>query len=76
MTENEYIRLIRHFTGRADSSMGLRNLIIIMMPGTLGLRTRTLTAQKCFGYRSDVRRLAGERKGPSTPQHGIALQSL
>ncbi|RTZ99598.1 MAG: hypothetical protein DSY90_00975 [Deltaproteobacteria bacterium] len=68
--------MIRHFTGRADSPMGLGNLIIIMMPGTLGLRTSTLTAQKCFGYPSDVRHLVGERKGPPTPQHGFALQSL
>jgi len=46
LTQNEYKRLIRHFTNRADSSMGLRNLIItprriydIMLLGTLGLRT-------------------------------------
>jgi len=76
LTENEYIRLIRHFTERADSPVGLRNLIIIMMPGTLGLRTRTLTAQQYFGYPSDVRRLAGERKGTPTPQHGFASQPL
>jgi integrase/recombinase XerC len=44
LTEGEYKRLIRHFTGRADSPIGLRNLIIIMLLGTLGLRTRTLTA--------------------------------
>jgi len=56
--------------------MGLGNLIVIMMPGTLGLQTRTLTAPQYFGYRSDVRRLAGERKGTPTPQHGIASQSL
>jgi len=73
LIETEYIRLIRHFTGRADSPMGLGNLIIIMMPGTLGFQTRTPTAQQYYGYRSDVRRLAGEREGPPTPQHGIAL---
>jgi len=28
---NEYNRLIYHFSERADSSMGLRNLIIIML---------------------------------------------
>ena len=44
LTEDEYKRLIRHFTERADSPMGLRNLIIIMLLGTLGLRTSTLTA--------------------------------
>jgi integrase/recombinase XerC len=39
-----YIRLLSHFTDRADSPMGLRNLVIIMLLGTLGLRTATLTA--------------------------------
>ncbi|RTZ95154.1 MAG: hypothetical protein DSY90_14065 [Deltaproteobacteria bacterium] len=76
LTENEYIRLIRHFTGRADSPIGLGNLIIMMMPGTLSRRTRTLTAPQYFGYPSDMRHLVGERKGPPTPQHGFALQSL
>jgi len=49
LTENEYKRLIRHFTEKADSSMDLRNLIIIIMLGTLGLRTRTLTALNIEG---------------------------
>jgi len=44
LTIDEYNRLIRHFTGRIDSSMGLRDLIIIMLIGTLGLRTGTLNA--------------------------------
>lgn len=44
LTHAEYRRLIRHFADRADSPMGLRNLIIIMLLGTLGLRTGTLTA--------------------------------
>jgi len=44
LTQAEYQRLIRHFTDRADSPMGLRNLIIIMVLGTLGLRTGTLIA--------------------------------
>ncbi len=43
LTPDEYNRLICHFSNRADSSMGLRNLIIIMLLGTLGLRTMTLT---------------------------------
>ena len=34
--------LIRHFSEQVDSSMGLRNLFIIMLLGTLGLRTSTL----------------------------------
>jgi len=51
LTESEYKRLIRHFTERADSPMGLRNLIItprhihgIILLNTLDLRTSTLTA--------------------------------
>jgi len=44
LTQEEYKLLIRHFTTRADSSIGLRNLVIIMLLGTLGLRTRTLIA--------------------------------
>jgi len=45
LTIEEYTRLLGHFTNRAaDSLMGLRNLVIIMLLGTLGLRTSTLTA--------------------------------
>jgi integrase/recombinase XerC len=42
LTPDEYNRLICHFSQQSDSSIGLRNLIIIMLLGTLGLRTRTL----------------------------------
>jgi len=31
LTQEEYKLLIRHFTTRTDSSMGLRNLVIIML---------------------------------------------
>lgn len=45
LTIEEYTRLLGHFTDHAaDSLMGLRNLVIIMLLGTLGLRTSTLTA--------------------------------
>ncbi len=44
LTQQEYKLLIRHFTDRADTLMGLRNLVIIMLLGTLGLRTSTLIA--------------------------------
>jgi len=44
LTEAEYKRLLVHFTDRADSPMGLRDLMIILLLGTLGLRTTTLTA--------------------------------
>lgn len=44
LTKEEYTLLIRHFTDRTSSPFGLRNLIIIMLLGTLGLRTSTLIA--------------------------------
>jgi integrase/recombinase XerC len=44
LTKEEYMLLIRHFTDQASSPMGMRNLIIIMLLGTLGLRTSTLTS--------------------------------
>jgi len=42
LTTHEFKVLIRHFSEQADFSMGLRNLVIIMLLGTLGLRTSTL----------------------------------
>jgi site-specific recombinase XerD len=42
LTNDELNRLIQYFSDKADSIIGLRNLIIIMLLGTLGLRTRTL----------------------------------
>jgi integrase/recombinase XerC len=35
LTKDEYTRLLRHFTDRTSSPFGLRNLIIIMLLGTL-----------------------------------------
>jgi integrase/recombinase XerC len=42
LTQDEFKLLIHLFTARADSKMGLRNLIIIVLLGTIGLRTSTL----------------------------------
>lgn len=42
LTQQEYNRLIRYFSTRANDPWGLRNLIIVMLLGTLGLRTTTL----------------------------------
>lgn len=42
LTQREYNRLIQYFSTRADDLWGLRNLIIVMLLGTLGLRTNTL----------------------------------
>lgn len=44
LTINEYNRLIRHFSNEAQDLLGLRNLVIILILGTLGLRTSTLIA--------------------------------
>ena len=44
LTQEEYKRLIRHFTDQLYTPMGLRNLVIIMLLGTLGLRTSSLIA--------------------------------
>ncbi|MBU0698892.1 MAG: tyrosine-type recombinase/integrase [Proteobacteria bacterium] len=42
LTQGEYNRLIRYFSTRVNDLWGLRNLIIVMLLGTLGLRTTTL----------------------------------
>lgn len=44
LTQDEYNRLIHHFSRKAQDIRGLRNLIIIMLLGMLGLRTSTLIA--------------------------------
>jgi len=43
LTQDEYNRLICHFSSRATTDLrGHRNLVIILLLGTLGLRTSTL----------------------------------
>ena len=42
LTQQEYNRLIRYFSTRANDRWGLRNLVIVMLLGILGLRTSTL----------------------------------
>jgi len=44
LTQAEHTLLLGHFTDRVNAPFGLRNLIITMLLGTLGLRTATLTA--------------------------------
>jgi len=44
LTINEYNRLIRYFSNEAQDLLGLRNFVIILMLGTIGLRTSTLIA--------------------------------
>jgi site-specific recombinase XerD len=43
LTQDEYKQLLHYFCKKATDLTGLRNLVIIMLLGTLGLRTRTLT---------------------------------
>ena len=42
LTIEEYNRLLKYFTDRATDYQGLRNLVIIMMLGLLGLRLRSV----------------------------------
>jgi len=42
LTTREFKLLIRHFSKQADTPFGLRNLVVILLLGTLGLRTQTL----------------------------------
>jgi integrase/recombinase XerC len=44
LTIDEYNRLIRYFSNEAEDLLGLRNFVIVLMLGTLGLRTSTLIA--------------------------------
>ena len=50
LTQQEYNRLIRYFSIRANDLWGLRNLIIVMLLGTLGLRTTTLRMIEVTGF--------------------------
>ena len=52
LTINEYNRLIRYFSNEAQDLLALRNFVIILMLGTLGLRTSTLIAIKSYGVKS------------------------
>ena len=42
LTAAEYERILEHCTSVADSELGLRNLIIVLLLGTLGLRTNAV----------------------------------
>ena len=44
LTTDEYNQLIKYFCHKSKDLLGLRNLVIIMLLGTLGLRTSTLIA--------------------------------
>ncbi len=44
LTIDEYNRLINYFCRKPEDLLGLRNLVTIMLLGTLGLRTSTLIA--------------------------------
>ncbi len=43
LTQDEYKQLLHHFCRKTTDLAGLRNLVIIMLLGTLGLRTSSLT---------------------------------
>ena len=44
LTEDEFKRILKHFTQKAIDFRGLRNLIMIMILGFLGLRTAAIVA--------------------------------
>ena len=44
LTIQEYNRIIEYFSSQVDTPFGLRNLIMILMLGLLGLRTGTIVA--------------------------------
>ena len=44
LTEDEFNRILNHFTQQATDTHGLRNLIMIMIMGFLGLRTAAIVA--------------------------------
>jgi len=44
LTDEEYNRIIRHFVNNANSRTGLRNLVLVLILGMLGLRTSSLIA--------------------------------
>jgi len=44
LTIKEYNRILHHFTDRVTTPFGLRNLIIILLLGLIGIRTGAITA--------------------------------
>ena len=44
LTVSEFNRLLEHFSTATDSTTGLRNLILILILGLLGLRTKSIIA--------------------------------
>jgi integrase/recombinase XerC len=44
LTAEEYNRIIEYFAADVDTAVGLRNLVIVLMLGMLGLRTSSLIA--------------------------------
>ena len=44
LTEDEFNRILNHFTQQATDLYGLRNLVMIMLMGFLGLRTAAIVA--------------------------------
>jgi len=73
LTIDEYNRLIRHFSHQTLDLLGLRNLIIIMLLGMLGLRTSTLIA---INIEDVDLTCVDQGKGQATALPGFAPHSL
>jgi len=54
LTTAEFNQLLEHFACRADSPHGLRNLIVIMLYGFLGLRLRAVNTVQYTHLNPDV----------------------
>jgi site-specific recombinase XerD len=78
LTIDEFKLLIRFFSKQADSPMGLRNLVIILLLGTLGLRTQTLISLNIedIDVRYALRSGVDQGKGKSSASHGSSALYL
>ena len=52
LTDDEFNRILNYFTKKATDIKGLRNLVMIMLMGFLGLRTAATQINKVAGLQS------------------------
>lgn len=79
LTMTEFEVVLRYFAGQADSALGLRNLIIIMLLGFLGLRLGTLLKLNIEDVDTEANLLYVREKGSINrllPLPGILSEAL
>lgn len=79
LTNDEFKRILRHFCEQSNTSTGLRNLIVIMLLGLLGLRLGAVLALNVEDVDLDAGLLYIREKGRSKrlmPLPGILCQAL